>query len=202
MDNVSDSSFQRLGSSFCHVCEGFGDMQNPRGALVEAPEGRRGLGRYFYTYMHHPSVAALVRSAEAGCNICAVICYEMRFNNRARFDEAAAMLSAALTTASTHSEWIMNTRQSDDDTSAATQLAKCAESRDHLKDLDLGDAGNGRIVIEHSSHDKPGPWGTADKFTVKAYAFNVKFVYAYLSGFQTSCRSISQDYKMGSVRDS
>lgn len=194
MDNASDSSFDLLGSSTCGVCQGFGDMSSPRGALVDIPEEQQGRGRYLYMYMHHPSVAALARSAKAGCSICKVIRYELRSLSQAEFDrKAAATVSPALTTATTlHSEWIMNTKQSDDDTLIATQLAKCAKLRDPLKILDLGNAGKGRIVIEHFACDKPGPRGTTGKFHVEVYVVNSNFLKGSLSGFQNSCRSISR----------
>lgn len=188
MDKASHSSIERLGSSICQVCQGLGDLRNPRGALVEMPEGQRLDGHYHYIYMHHPSIAALVRSAK-GCSICKVLCHDLRSGHATDFDQAAGVVSPALTTASKRVKSIMDAETSHDQ--AAAYLAEQVKSMTYFYDLDLGDIGKGRIIIQHSSHDKLGPRGTIDKLYTRVNLPNVDFLYGVLSGFQTSCRSIS-----------
>lgn len=202
MDNASDSSFDLLASLTCGVCQGFGDFRNPRGALVEQPVGRRGLGRYRYMYMHHPNVAVLVRSAEAGCSVCAVIRDGLRYFHEAEFDEAAAAVSPALATGSMHAKSKMNAKQSDDDIQVATRLAKCAKPRNPGENLDLGNIGKGRIVLEHGSLDELALRGNTGQRNIEVHVLNVNPLHFFLFGFKTSCRSISQDDKMFLMDDS
>lgn len=169
---------------------------------MEQPVGRRGLGRYLYMYMHHPSVAVLVRSAEAGCSVCTVIRGVLRHIYPAEFDEAAATVSPVLATASTHPEWMMNTEQSDDDIQVATRLAECAKSRNPTEDLNLGDIGEGRIVLEHGSLDELALRGNTGQRLVKVYVLNADRLSGHLFGFKNSCRSIPQDNKMFLMEDS
>lgn len=186
MNSDRDSNFELINSSVCHACRSLGDMSSPRGALVDAPEGRRQLGRYHYIYMHHPSVAALVRSAK-GCSICNVLRNTLRRLNKPQFDKAAATVTPALTTASTSATSIADAEQSDDE--VATRLAEQVKLKTSLKRLDLGDIGKGRIIIQHSSHNKLGPRGNTDIFNIRAYVLDAWSLSVYLSVFQTSCRS-------------
>lgn len=183
MDNLGDSNLLRLGSSVCEVCQGLGDLRNPRGAVVDTPEGRRGFGYYLYIYMHHPSVAALLRSAE-GCSICTVLCHGLRSSNAIEFSQAADALAPAPTNASTHAK-------SDDE--VATCLAERVKSKNSFERSDLADIGKGRIILRHYSNDELGLRGTTGKFVIEADVLNNDSLYGVFSGFQNSCRSISQN---------
>lgn len=181
MDNASDSSIELLGSSVCQVCQGLGDLRNPRGAFTNIPE-RDG---FLYRYMHHPSVPALVRSSEAGCRVCTVLRYTVSRDGETYFNGIGASM---------HRESTMNTKQSAaDDVSLATRLAECAKSKNssQLTELDLGNTGKGRIVIEHFPCDELGLRGTTSKFHGTVYALVDDLssaLFEFFYGFQTSCR--------------
>lgn len=150
---------------------------------MDKPEGRRSSpGRYLYIYMHHPSVAALARSAE-GCSICTVLRHGLRSSHTTEFDQAANAVSPAPTTASTHVK-------SDDE--VATCLAERVKSKNSFEELDLADIGKGRLIIQYSSHDKPGLREATGNFLIQADILNSDSLFGAFYGFQTSCRSIFQ----------
>lgn len=74
MDNAGVSSHENIASLGSDVCQGLGDMQDPRWFLVERESDFSYLcGPYIYTYVHHASIEALAASADGGYATCATI---------------------------------------------------------------------------------------------------------------------------------
>lgn len=150
MKNAGTSRSEPLGSSACHVCQGIGDLKNPRGLMAKTLLG------YGYWYLHHPNLRALLNSGEAGCCTCALFCVRLKESAGSLYSKD--LFTLACETPGEDSTSTAYFAQSRNDILAATQLAKLAKE-DKLNGIaapDLGIHGHGRVLLCFICKDKTG----------------------------------------------
>lgn len=153
MDSDSISSFESVGSSgssICPVCQGIGDLKNPRGVSVKLPDDHFSLKRYAYVYMHYPSLRALCNHADC-CDMCQLLRDTLKLHIAKGFDKAA-------------------TAESDDDASIATDLAELTTKENLLIVQDFKHFGSRRIALRHFSDEETGPRGSRNDFDIEVLA--------------------------------
>lgn len=159
MNNPGTSSSKSFGHPGCHVCQGFGDLKNPRGRLFERTEKSCETIRYNYIYMHYPNIGALLKSAEAGCGMCIVICEAFRNREKAKFEVAAE---------SSVSEY--DTDVHSDNNSTATYDAEFAKP-ENLEPQNFEFSGSSRITIHYDYDEKTGPRGKTGLYILRLSTF-------------------------------
>lgn len=147
MDNPGTSSPNSVGHPGCHVCQGFGDLKNPRGRLFERAEKSCDNTRYYYVYMHYPNIGALLKSAEAGCGMCIKIREAFKKRGLYKFEAAAQ---------SSLSEY--DTDAQSDNNSTSTYDAEFAKP-ENVNPENFLFSGNSRITIHCDVDEKTGPRG-------------------------------------------
>lgn len=166
MDSGDESSSSESVASFvCDVCQGFGDMKNPRGfSLKVEPEDHyfvRDDKCYVYVYMHHPDLDTLLASEAEGCNVCAVICSSFRrFSHD--FNRQVSPLSPSLARKIRHPESVENTTQTNGETLAATRFAGVVKQERGFTEDRLREYDNGRIVLIMGCNQESGPRGSTN----------------------------------------
>lgn len=166
-------------SSVCRVCQGLGDLSNPRGFTEKLePAERRyfpevhAYYEYIYIYVHHPNVGVLIASAEAGCDGCTILCDGLRRQSGNDFDAIRALYPPVQGSKQPESVAQLTTTMAND-TQAATRFADVIRQDRVFSDTHLEHYDNGRVVLsspcQHESgiracsHDDPWP-----SLTVKA----------------------------------
>lgn len=160
--NDECKSSEPVASSVCHVCQGIGDLSNPRGFCesLEWKEQRDWPGvdkhcEYIYIYVHHANFMVLLASAEAGCDVCAVLCNSLREHIDNDPETAAALY--ATPQMSKQPESVARIVPMDDDIQSATQFAEVMrQDRAFTKDR-LEDYNNGRVVLLFRCDNESGP---------------------------------------------
>lgn len=164
MDSGDESSsFESVVSFVCDICQGFGDMKNPRGFIMKLEPEEKFPNRddecYVYAYMHHPNVGTLLVSKEEGCDVCAIVCSSLRSSNHDVFDEQVALCSPV--GRSEQPDSIASIVQTNGETWTATLFAGVlkqdrAFTEDRLRKYD-----NGRIVLIVRCDQEAGPRGSS-----------------------------------------
>lgn len=184
MTNAGTSRSEPLDSSACHVCQGIGDLKNPRG-FVSDSEDFFGQRVSTYYYVHHPNVRALVNSGEAGCYTCALLSVKLKGHAAWNLDRAFLTSPSACKTSRKDSTSTACIAQSQNDLLAATQLAKLAKTKDlgELKGPDLGIHGHGRIWLQFECKEKTGPRGSKGHNKAKIFVLGNEFRNEFGIGF-------------------
>lgn len=149
MNNAGTSRSEPLGSSACHVCQGIGDLKNPRGLMAKG-------FFYGYWYLHHPNLRALLSSGDAGCSTCALFYVKLKEAAGSLYSKDSFTL--ACETPREDSTSTSYFAQSQSDILAARQLAKLAK-REKLSGIavpDLGIHGHGRVLLCFKCKEKTG----------------------------------------------
>lgn len=196
MDNDINSSFESVGSSgssVCPVCQGIGDLKNPRGASVKLPDDHHSGKRYAYVYMHHPSLRVLCDSADAGCDMCALLRDVPRRRIGKGFHKATMACSPSPGTTGTHFESTKHAVESEDDASSiATNLAELTRPENLQKDWEFKHFRSRRIALRHFSDEGTGPRGSLKPFYIQVLALGHDFP-SKIRGFKQPCGSIFHD---------
>lgn len=153
MDSDSNSSFESVGSSgssVCPVCQGIGDLKNPRGVSVKLPDDHHSRKRYAYVYMHYPNLRVLCNHAE-GCDMCKLLRDKLKRCIMKGFDKAA-------------------TAESDDDASIATNLAELTRPENLQVRWKFKHFKSRRVALRHFSNERTGPRGGLDHFDIEVLA--------------------------------
>lgn len=203
MDKKSDSSFRSGGlsaSSVCPVCQGFGDLKNPRGVSVKLSEeySRPHLPKNYYSrpgfvyiYMHYPNIWALYNSAEAGCGMCKLLHSELHAYI-VRFGEATAACSPAPETTATHPLSTIYAAESDDDALIAAHLAELTRSDNLQYSPALKHVLGTRIALQHPCDKSTGPRGMSHIFNIEILAPSYNYT-ANVRGFNHARKSMFHD---------
>lgn len=164
MDSDDSSSFERLASFICDICQGFGDMKNPRGFILKLEPDEHSLNdsSHVYTYMHHANVGALLASEKSGCKACTLICNRLRDPNEDIFNRLVRLYSP--TGQSEHPEPAVHATQLSDDISTATQFAECAKQDRAFTEERLRNYDNGRVVLVFHCDKESGPIEASSDF--------------------------------------
>lgn len=190
IDSDDSSTFEPLGSFICDICQGLGDMNNPRGFILKLEADEQGYGGacYVYTYMHHPNVGALLASAKSGCKACTLVCNDLRHRNKEEFNRIVSLYSP--NEKSKHPEPVAHATQLSDDISTATQFAECAKQKRAFTEERLGSYNNGRVVLVFRCDKESGPRGSSsDSQDILVWALTTPLLRGYSSFFHSSCMS-------------
>lgn len=167
MDSDSNVSFESIGfsgSPVCPVCQGFGDLENPRGVLVKLPDNHYSRKRYAYVYMHYPSLRVLFNHAE-GCDMCQLLCDGLEYCIPG-FDKAA-------------------TAESDNEASIATNLEELTRPENlHIR-RDFEHFESRRVALRYFSDEETGPRGSLDYIDTEVIALGHNFR-SIIRGFKHS----------------
>lgn len=163
MDSGDESSSSgSLASFVCDICQGFGDMKNPRGFIlkIEPEDDFRVYDDtcYVYVYVHHPDLDTLLVSEEEGCNVCAVICSSFReYGFDARLNRQPQVDLDSPAQNSKRQERVANTTQTNDETLTATRFAGLVRQERGFTEERLMKYDNGRIVLIMDRNQESGP---------------------------------------------
>lgn len=191
MDNTGDSSPGNVTSSGCDVCQGLGDMQNPRWFLVEPKldESCYLPGRYIYTYIHHASIKALATSADGGCTACAKM-----GNALIGFGISSDAFSAETVELMARNEIAQPNSKTDavhaeDEALRVRNFAQLASREGIYKENDLIIHGHGMIILQFYSNENSGPWVRNRVSEVRAFVpFGQGRLRSNLIYFNTTCK--------------
>lgn len=171
MDHSKGSSLESMGSpssSLCPVCQGIGDLKNPRGVSVKIQDDR--WSEYAYVYMHYPSIGALYNSAEAGCDLCKLLRSELQRDIVGDFNKATAACSP----------------EPDDASSIAADLAEFTRPENlHISAMDFKHGRSRRIVLLHHSKEGTGPRGDLTHFHIRIFPVGHRSL-SQIRGFKLS----------------
>lgn len=202
MANAASSSSDIIASSGCNVCQGLGDVRNPRWFLTERkPDDNSHLsGRYIYTYIHHANIGALAIAADSGCGTCSIIGDALMGITSGGFskdtagilldfvvdDETARLQldSIAQPNSKTQAE------QSEHEALEARKLAQLAKREGLYTRQDLTIHGYGMIVIQSYYDEETGPWARNRISDLQAFVLlNTSQLHCDLLHFNTTCTS-------------
>lgn len=190
-DSDDSSSFEPLASFSCDVCQGFGDMINPRAFFLKLkPDEQKYDGAcYVYTYMHHPNIGALIASAESGCKACHIVYNSLRNRNRDILNGIVRLDSP--TGNSKHPESVAHATQLSNDVSTAAQFAECAKQERAFTKERLRNYNNGRVVLVFHCDKESGPRECSSAFQIiSVWALTTPLLPGYrLSVFCSPCMS-------------
>lgn len=197
MYSGDESSSSELGASFvCDICQGFGDMKNPRGFILKLkPEEKIWDDAcYVYAYMHHANVRALLASEEKGCDVCAIICSSFREYSHGEFHKQVAQYSQAREFKRLRS--MANTTQTDDEALTATRFAGVVKKERAFTEERLRKYDNGRIVLVVYCDQESGPRGSSKaSHSVYAWVLGIPLLEAcrtLFTVFKSACVFLSQ----------
>lgn len=197
MDSGDESPGSESVASFvCDICQGFGDMKNPRGFIlkIEREDDYRVYDDtcYVYVYMHHPDLGTLLVSEDEGCDVCAVICSSFRGFLSGNEDDDLESLARE----SEQPEPVADTTQTNDELLTATRFAAVVKQERGFTDERLEEYDNGRIVLIVDCNQESGPRGsTRTRNIVHAWALATPLRHAwntFFSVFNSTCVSRSQ----------
>lgn len=163
MDSDYVSSSEPAETSVCHVCQGFGDLSDPRGfteklqpdELMQYSRSSTATHEYIYIYVHHPNVGALMESAQAGCDVCEALCDRLKGYRGVDIDTLANPYPPVQGLKQPDS--VAHTTLIDNDTQAANQFAKLIRQDRPFTDSHLEHYDNGRVVLWLACGDEFGP---------------------------------------------
>lgn len=159
MDNAGASTSLATHSSVCDVCQGFGDLNNPRGYVskVELYDKNRVWGDFVYTYVHYANIELAVASAKAGCEVCDLICDGLGRPRSSGSEHSKDDADSSAARDSAQSDPVVAVVQSDEDVLTASQLAELARREGIFRPADLDAYGHGRVVLQVYSDEEYWP---------------------------------------------
>lgn len=170
MNNAGASTSLAAYSSVCDVCQGFGDLNNPRGYVLETKGNEWLRSRSVYTYVHHANMEVVIASAEAGCKLCELISQGSRGpdvedvldprrpgSDGSEYSEDDAESSP--TRDSAQPDPVVPVVQSGEDVLIASQLAELARRKGITKPADLDAHRDGRVILQVEPDGEYGPRG-------------------------------------------
>lgn len=181
MNNASASASLAAHSSVCDVCQGFGDLNNPRGYVLEGS-----YDKFFYTYVHHANNEAVIASAEAGCKLCELIRQGLERASYDGFDHSKDDVESSPTPDSAQPDSVVHVVQSDEDILTAPQIAELARRQGISSLAHLDDIGHGRVILQVYSGAECGPRDDNFQSHERIYVETTSGLRFHLSCFNSS----------------
>lgn len=162
MNNAGALTSLAAHSSVCDVCQGFGDLNNPRGYILENEEFALWT-QFVYIYVHHANIEAVIASAGAGCEFCELIRQGLGRQSSDGSEYSKDATESSPTRDSTQPDPIVPGVQPDEDILTPSQLAELARREGIITPDDLDVHGHGRVILQFESPERDLKYGPRDE---------------------------------------